>query len=382
MPLYAQDGKKKINFSRKYFELGIDAGIGFDNGLIRSNDVFRKNIILDLDILGGRIGENGLNINADLHAGFFINFRMQEKWGLGFYEGIEGNIYGNLPQSFFTLISEGNINSHNLSGNINASGGIYAATALSGFMRFGKWRFGVSPAMYTPLLYIPRNSEITYYLNTEEGIKLNAEGEIKAYTIDIDSFGPADYFKSGGFDLSVDAEYALLPSLNLGAGLSHIPLMAGVSRHLERYTLKEFYVDIALNKGLDLPRLNYESVSEACEKKIYRPLRFDAYALYRPLSFNRDLLIVRPNIGFTDDLNDKTVFFNAGIEVQSHLLRNMLFVALATGYTENIWRHRLNFAVNFRAFELDLGAALRAQNFKHSLQMSGVEVNVGLRFGW
>jgi hypothetical protein len=100
------------------------------------------------------------------------------------------------------------------------------------------------------------------------------------------------------------------------------------------------------------------------------------------LSFNRDLLIVRPNIGFTDDLNDKTLFFNAGVEVQSHLLRNMLFVVLATGYTENIWRHRLNLAVNFRAFELDLGVALRAQDFKHSLQMSGLEVNVGLRLGW
>jgi hypothetical protein len=382
IPLHAQDGKKRFDFSRKYFEIGVDTVIGFDNDLISANDIFKKNIVVDLDELGDKIDDDGLHINADIHTGFFINVRMQEKWGLGFYEGIDGGIYGNLPKSLFTLIAEGNIDTRSFSGTIKASGAVYESTGLSAFLQLKKWRFGIGPAMFVPLVYIPAKSGITYYIDTEEGIKLDAEGEIEIFTIDMDSLNPAGIFASGGFDLSVDAEYALFPFLNLGASISNIPLVAGELRNVNRYTLDQFYLDIGLNKGLDLPTPSFTSVSEACEKKVRRPLRFDAYAQYRPLSSNRDLLVLRGNVGFTADITEQTQYFNAGLEIQSHLLRNMLFISLATGYTESIWKHRVNLALNFRALELDLGAAFRSQDFVNSFQASGVDVVLGVRLGW
>jgi hypothetical protein len=395
MPLYSQDKenadpqekaeKSSIDFSRKYFEVGMDAGVGFDNDLLKAVDFFKKNTSFDLNKFGERLNENGLRINADVYAGFFVNVRMQEKWGLGLYDGIDGNIYAYFPKSLFSLISEGNINNQVFSGTIKSLGGVYAASSLSGFMNLGKWQFGIKPAMYAPILYIPGSSGITYLLDTEEGVKLDAEGEIKVYTMDT-TVGIANVLGSSGFDLSFEAEYALFPFLNLGANLSHIPLVAGVLQHVDRYTLNNLYLDISseqlMNDGLNLPNLDFDGVSETCEKKIYRPLRFDAYALYRPLSVNRDLLIIRPNIGITADITDQAKYLNAGLEVQSYQLHKMLFIALATEYMETIWKHRLNLAVNFRAFELDLGASLRSQNFAKSFQTSGVGANVGLRFGW
>jgi len=34
--------KKKTDFARKYFEIGLDAGAGFNNGLVGISDVLKK----------------------------------------------------------------------------------------------------------------------------------------------------------------------------------------------------------------------------------------------------------------------------------------------------------------------------------------------------
>jgi hypothetical protein len=137
-----------------------------------------------------------------------------------------------------------------------------------------------------------------------------------------------------------------------------------------------------MNGGMEFPKLKFESESEECVKKVYRPLRFDTFAMIRPLSFNRDLLVLKPSAELVFYLDDKDYNIGAGLEVQSHLLRNMIFLSFGTKLTENIWKHNLAFALNLRAFELDLGVALRSQSKEKSFQASGTEVNVGMRFGW
>jgi hypothetical protein len=44
--------------------------------------------------------------------------------------------------------------------------------------------------------------------------------------------------------------------------------------------------------------------------------------------------------------------------------------------------HQLGLALNLRAFELDLRAALRSSGFTNSFEGQGFGVGVGLRFGW
>jgi len=44
--------------------------------------------------------------------------------------------------------------------------------------------------------------------------------------------------------------------------------------------------------------------------------------------------------------------------------------------------HKAGFNLNFRAFELDLEAALRDQTFGGGFNGRGFNFNLGLRFGW
>jgi hypothetical protein len=109
-------------------------------------------------------------------------------------------------------------------------------------------------------------------------------------------------------------------------------------------------------------------------------LRFDVYALYRPLLV--DFFTIRPNIGFTHVLGEGIPpYFNAGLEFRLNVLR-ILFFHLGTGYEEATWRHRLGFAVNLRVFELDLEAGLRSQDLDKSFNLQGASVKLGLRFGF
>jgi hypothetical protein len=394
MPLYAQDEKKSnekksFDFSRKKFEIGINAGFGVDNDVIKANDIFKKNIVIDLDNFGNNIEKGGMHFNVDLLAGFFINTRMQEKWGFGFSSGLDGGIYGRLPESIFTLVTEGNINSHYFTGTTNASGAVYSDISLSGFFRLGKLRIGFRPSMYVPLIYIPKDSRITYILDTEEGIKLEADGNINVYTpynLDGSAINISDIYKSGGFDISLDLGLDFSSAFGIGVSLAHIPLAASKLRYVNRYNLDDFTMDLTvddiMNGGLEFPSLDFKSVSEECEIKVQRPLRFDVFALFRPLSFNRNLIVIKPRFELSFDIIDKTALFGGGLEIQTHLLRNMISLTLASGLSENIWKHQLAFALNLRAFELDLSAALRSQSIKKSFQGSGTEFNVGLRFGW
>lgn len=382
--------KKNFSFTRQYFEIGVDVGVGFDNDLFGASDFLKKNVVLDLTQLKNRVRNDGVNINADLLSGLFVNVRMGGKWGFGFSSGVEGTIYGNVPKSLVTLMTEGNINQHDFLGTISTSGGVFYNVGLSVFAKIGKLRIGVNPNIYTPIMYIPGNSAITYNLDTTRGIKLSAEGVIDVYTpfpLEDGTIVPGDVLESRGFDLSLEGELALFSFLDIGAGVSHIPLSAAAMQNRMRYTLSEINMEITGNgllngEGIDNPDFEFEKIYDTNAIKVHRPLHFDVYARYKPLKSSPELLVLRPNVGFTMDITGKTKYFNAGLEIQTTVLRNMLFAYIGTGYDESIWNHKLGLALNFRLFEINLGGALRSQNFASSFRATGYGVNVGIRFGW
>jgi hypothetical protein len=122
---------------------------------------------------------------------------------------------------------------------------------------------------------------------------------------------------------------------------------------------------------------------------VFRPVRFDFYARYRP--FKTDLLVIKPNIGFTLSNNsldpmDMDVYFNGAAEVQLHLgkfIPGYLFTLyFSTGIDEGFWQNRLGFQLNLRALELDFEFALRSQSYAGSFDARGLAAKLGLKFGW
>jgi hypothetical protein len=364
-------------------EFGLDAGVGLANNLTGVRDIMKKNIYLDLNSLSHSIKQGGVNLNTDIDTAVFFNFNMGEIWGFGISGGVEGAINGNIPKSIFTLITEGNINQHVLEGDLTVFGSIFADAAIDVHAKFGKLRVGIVPALYVPLIYIPK-STINYGLDSEERLYAWAESDIKVYSpFSLEDLDPSVVMQGSGFDLSLQGEYALLSMLDVGGTLSHIPLGGAVLHHQMRIYSEKIEINgdtLLTDQNLNIPEFELKQEYTTGSYRVFRPLRFDVYALWRPLRV--DFFTIRPNIGFTHVLGEGIPpYFNAGLELRLNVLR-VLFFHLGTGYEESLWKHRLGFALNLRIFELDLEAGLRSQDLDKSFNLQGASVKVGLRFGF
>lgn len=383
LPLYAER-------PRRFVEFGLDVGVGMANNLTGVRDIMKKNILLDLNALSDQIKNDGVSINTDIDTAVFFKFNAGEKWGFGISSGVEGAINGTIPKSLFTLITQGNINHHVLEGDFTVFGSIFADLSIEAHAQFGKrLRVGITPAMYVPLIYIPK-STIGYGLYAEDSLKAQVTGEIKVYSPfsleQIREGESSDYAKAiegKGFDLSLQGEYALFPILDVGGTVSHIPLSGAVLSNQMTVSMVDFEIDgskLLQDQNLEIPEFELKEEYTTTSQRVFRPLRFDVYGLYRP--FKVDFFTLRPNIGFTHIIGEGIPpYFNAGLELRLSVLR-LLFFHLGTGYEEAIWRHRVGFALNLRVLELDVEAGLRSQDFEKSFNMQGFSLALGVRFGF
>ncbi|MDR0303138.1 MAG: hypothetical protein LBI04_12605 [Treponema sp.] len=378
---FGQPEKTGGGFARQRFEIGfVGLDAGFSNDLLAFSEFFQKDILIDLNKIKNDVRDDGLN----LFLGVFVRVLSIDIkniniaggiWDFGFFSGADGNIHFNLPKSLFTLISEGNIKQRSFSGTISASGGVFANAGLSGYAKFGNLRVGVKPALYTPLAFIPK-SGINYYFNSNEKLSVTTDGEIVVYTPFIDN-GELKF----GFDMSLEGEYNLFSFLDVGAGLSHIPLAAAqLNKGMQLKAKFEFAPDALLSDDIEIPDLEFDSNENYSKSvKVRRPFGFDVYARYKP--FSTEFLVLKPNIGFTVDTNNSEGFFNVGLDAQLNL-KDIFIVNLGTGYKEAIWKQRLALALNLRAFELDLEGSLQSHDFIGSFSGQGFGLGIGLRFGW
>ena len=395
LPLQAQEEfpqKKPFSFARQHFEFGIDAGVGIGNDLVGINDIFRDEVILDLNNLG--IGEDGFNLyfNVGPFVGAFFNLKNLRiaggRWDIGFFAGGDGSIRANIPESIFKLISEGNRNNQYVTGMIGASGAIHAQAGMKMSARYNRLRLGFTPSLFAPLIYIP-SSGFNYVFDTTDGIRLGADGEISVYCPFI---GDDDYTFSSdklkyGFDISMFAEFSLFSFLELGGSVTNLPISPAILDHRMKLTVSlsdDFKVtgqDLMDGKGMDFPDVDFDYVyDDPVEKKVYRPLRFDVYARFKPFG-GSELLVLRPNLGFTVDVSEKEGYYNMGLEARLNL-GNVLIPYVSVNREEGLYKNRFGLIFNLRIFELGVEAAMQSQELAGSFKAKGLDLNAGIRFGF
>ncbi|MDR0290366.1 MAG: hypothetical protein LBI06_05460 [Treponema sp.] len=377
--------KKPMTYARESFEFGLGIGgigVGFDNGLMGIGNVLKKNIVVDLDEIASHITKDGVNINFDIFMNIlFVNIKNIEIqggiWDFGFSSDLAGDLNINLPESLFELISHGNINQRSFDGLLSASGGVFAGATLGGSAKYGKLRLGLKPGFYAPLVYVPK-SGITYHLDSEDYLSVRTSGGISVYSPFVEN-GEVKV----GMDLTLEGGYDLFPFLDLGGTFSQIPFVPVTLKNRMRLTMDEFEFEVKdlLGDGKipEIPKLDFDTVYDVETIKAMRPMRFDVYARYKP--FENEFLVVKPNLGFSVNFARERGYFNAGLEGQLNL-KDLFKVHLGTGSEEGIWKHRLGFALNLRAFEWTLEATLRSQSFAGSFSGQGLGLSTGFSFGW
>ena len=371
-----------FKFARQYFEMGIGTGFGFANDFLGAHDVFNKNIQIDLNTISNNIGEDGVNLETYLFAEFYIKFKKIEigegLWELGVFYQADGNIGSNLPKNLLSLVTEGNKNNSNVSGKISSTGGIFAEIGIGVAAQFGKLRLGVKPAFYVPLVFIPK-SGINYVFDTTDGVLVSANGQIDIYS----PFAKNGEVKPGS-DITLEGSYAFFDFLEAGGSISRIPIFAPSLNNRMSITLSDLHWKMTGQQLIDgeevkIPEFEFKEYYDTAEVKAYRPLRIDLFASLKP--FRKETFTLRPNAGFTFDINNKDVFINAGLTAMLNA-KNFFIFSIGTNREEGIRKQHLGFAFNLRAFELNCEASLQSQNFIKSFELRGFGFDIGIRFGW
>ncbi|MDR0785717.1 MAG: hypothetical protein LBE74_07540 [Treponema sp.] len=382
---------------RRFVEFGFNGNAGLSNNFVGLSDILKKNIILNMSDLSGKIKEDGWNINVNVDADVFFNFNVSSRWGFGIFTSVSGEINAAISKSFMTLIAEGNIKNPSQSGDISVSGGVFADVGLDmhgRFLKENKLKISLIPSMFVPVVYIPK-SGIMYQLDANDALIITAGGKIDVFTpifvesIVEDASFSADLLNVNsilgqkGFDFTLTAEYALFPWLDVGGGFTHIPLSPAVLENHASITLPNS--DIVNGSGLIkgetdelIKTPDPEIVYDKESREVIRPMRFDVYADYKP--FKRNLFIIRPNIGFTVFTPEEKTRFNATVKVS--LNTPILLIHASSGYDELLWRHKLWLGLNLRIIEVDVGLHLSSQDFKQSFDMSGAGLTVGVKLGF
>ncbi|MDR2519124.1 MAG: hypothetical protein LBD13_06920 [Spirochaetaceae bacterium] len=376
----------------RFFEIGVDAQAGAGNNLISLTDMLKKHAVFDAGEMKKDFMDGGLTLNTDILAGVFLNVNIGEAWGFGLSAGVSGGLYGNMPKSMLAFIAEGNVNNPSPRGDITAYGGIFADASLNVHTKIKRLKIGLTPSMFVPVVYIPKSS-INYRLDDQDFLLFATAGEINVYSpISLENLGDIAVNDemiinllnhTRGFDLSLNAEFALFPSfLDLGLDVSHIPIVPATLEHRMNITA-DFLIDgsdlITGNSlEIDLEDKINMVYTEGHAYSVSRPLRFDFYTNIRP--FKREVFTLRPAIGFTLLTAGKEPYFNAGLDMRLNLAR-IFYFHLGTMYDEAVWKHRAGFAFNFRVVELILEAGLQAPDFINSFKLKGFSAGAGFRFG-
>ena len=377
----------------RFVEIGVDAQAGAGNNLIGLTDMLKKHVVFDAGDMKKDFMDEGLKLNTDILADVFLNVNIGEAWGFGLSVGVSGGLYGNMPKSMLTFIAEGNVNNPSPSGDITAYGGIFADASFNLHTKIKRLKIGLTPSMFVPVVYIPKSS-IHYKLEDQDSLLFATTGEINVYSpISLENLEHIEINDeliinllnhTRGFDLSLNAEFALFPHfLDLGLDMSRIPLVPATLEHQMNVTA-DFVIDggdlITGNSlEVDLEDKINMTYTAGHSYSVSRPLRFDFYANIMP--FKTERLTLRPNIGFTLLTPNKDPYFNAGLDARLNFGR-IFYFHLGTGYDEAVWKHRAGFAFNFRVLELILEAGLRAPDFINSFKLKGFNAGVGVRFGF
>ncbi|MDR2784552.1 MAG: hypothetical protein LBB83_01425 [Treponema sp.] len=370
-------------------EFGADGGAYVANNLLRLSDIFNVRKTLTVDLVNAYVRE--LIAAAGGEADVFFNLNLRNGYGIGVFAGLDGMFYGTASESLMRLLGRGNADAGSLDGNLDMGGSVFAEAGIKGTGRFDRLRLVVKPSVFVPVIFIPA-SRADYSVDmTENGVSARGLFDLNIYSVY--ALGEETGTSSGvsgnfplGFDISAGAEYALLPALDIGASVSHFPLLPAIMSHRmhigSEYEFKTAGTLDSITSG-DIKLPDPELVTSFDSNTSFyalRPFRFNFYINYRPA--DTDLFVIRPSLGFSFlSVYNYAPCFNAGIEGQINILK-IFSAALFTGYVERIWAYDFRFMLNLHVTEIIFGVSLRGTDLINALGTRGLGLSLGLRLGY
>lgn len=411
-----------INPVYRNLEFGADARIGVGQNLITLSEIFKEKVVIDLSKIYTDM-ENGnydFAIDTDGNADLYINSNLSENFAMGLFLDTEFNATAGFSKDLFKLLAYGNPLDQEVKIGLNTGLEAYLDMSVPIKMGFGNLKLFATPTFFVPLAYVPAPELYASALVTSDGkSSIYCKGDVSAYTFfalgsqantmpsvaaltdSLNDF--LSIIANGGFDVSVNAEYAIMNSLDVGV-YSRIPLLAGTLNY--KTNVRGLYAnsfdsllgivggvfggssdaDSSDDTKFVLPSKDDLTFTydEFADYKVNRPLRFGLQASWRPFG---DWLAIRPAIGFAarnpggEDFDlQKSMYLEYNMNVDARIFY-FLGINFTSSYEKQIYKQQLGVLLNFRIIEVDVNVASRSSDFERSWQVDGAEVSVAVKMG-
>lgn len=370
-------GYSKNFLSERLFEIQIGVPVDFSNNAISLDDIFKKELTLDLTKIANEMPSEGLNLIVDTKPYVAINLNIAFIH-IGMSAGVDVYEKMGISKDFFDFLGKGNEVGETLTFDFNNYTDLFAFCEADVGINFSNFSIHVTPSLFAPIFSSSGSVAKVTFLNDEEGnINLNMNTNFGVYS-NFDMYDEnflSDLFSNGnGFDVGVSASLPFGRKL-VFSGKARFPIVPGsyqykYSSYYEATTTMNL-LDSSLNSSETNGNIKDFS-KEVLEEKIYinRPMKFNLYADYLlvgnvlKLRAGGGIGVFRPFL--TDSFVYPEYYFSAGIN-----LFDFIKASISTEYTSQIFKHQIALGINVRLIELDCGVSLQSTNFMKSFSNNG-----------
>lgn len=389
----------EIDPPHRYFEIGTEVHVGVSNNWFSVPDFFQETLVVDLNKMADNLS-SGLTLDALLDARVNVAINGGKVFRMNIFAGAYGQGMVNISQEMLEFLANGNADTPNNS--ITAELGTDINAYVEAGVRFQsiikKLGISVTPTVFIPLVHVPRVVATAVVTPQDDGSMIaTGKADIKAYSvvplnnptnIDINAL-----LKDVGVDFSIGAQYAILPGLDVGLEVLHIPAWAASLRHETAFAASADYKvnsvldSVAGNSGsqfyegkFEVGDPTYTTLTEP--KKIRRPIEAVLMTEWRPFG---EWFDVNGSAGYVFGENHN---FKFTVGAGFHLLRmsklggHMLDFNIKSGYQDRIWTQQAQLIWNLRVFELEFNVSSRSANFLSSFTGTGLGAGLGFRVGF
>ena len=370
-------GYSKNFLSERFFEIQFGVPVDFSNNAISLDDIFKKELTLDLAKIANEMPSEGLNLIVDTKPYVALNLNIAFIH-IGMSAGVDVYEKMGISKDFFDFLGKGNEVGETLTFDFNNYTDLFAFCEADVGIDFSNFSIHVTPSLFVPIFSSSGSVAKVTFLNDEEGnINLNMNTNFSVYS-NFDMYDEnflSDLFSNGnGFDVGVSASLPFGRKL-VFSGKARIPIVPGsyqykYSSYYEATTTMNL-LDSSLNSSETNGNIKDFS-KEVLEEKIYinRPMKFNLYADYLlmgnvlKLRAGGGMGVFRPFLA--DSFTYPEYYFSAGIN-----LFDFIKASISTEYTSQIFKHQIALGINVRLIELDCGVSLQSTNFMKSFSNNG-----------
>ena len=391
----------EIDPPHRYFEIGTEVHVGVSNNWFSVPDFFQETLVVDLNKMADNLS-SGLTLDALLDARVNVAINGGKVFRMNIFAGAYGQGMVNISQEMLEFLANGNANTPN--NTITAELGTDINAYVEAGVRFQSiiknLGISVTPTVFVPVAYVPQVVATGKVEPQEDGSMIaTGKADIKAYSVvplnDPTNIDINALLKDVGVDFSIGAQYAILPSLDVGLEVLHIPAWAASLRNEASFSLNgDYKVNPVLNAAMgdtdtdgkyfegsyEMSEITYTTLTEP--KKIRRPIEAVLMTEWRPFG---EWFDVNGSAGYVFGENHN---FKFAVGAGFHLLRmsklggHMLDFNIKSGYQDRIWTQQAQLIWNLRALELEFNVSSRSSNFLSSFMGTGLGAGFALRVGF